>query len=763
MKMPAASFLHIHRSGESAIRAIALTGDVVRVGRGPLCEISLDGDGVSPLQLILRRRGGHWSVQPIGATPTVRLDGEALREVTRLQPGAVLHVGEYRLAFVSVDPEGAAVEPGSFTRPITLGAIRPLPTSVGTEPVPEPRTCAPSEITHGVRTPPTPRTPTSTPASSWRASVDRASAWLAAQRQEVQRPTPRPFDAARVPEPRARIPAMPTRDVPKWTPPLERRDRAATPLPVDRERSAPPIPSRIALQNQRVMPPESGSGEWLDEEDRAARRAWESDEHPVGRTSPSVDFELPDDFESISRAAAGPNRSGSPEPIIRTASAPSESKASESRAWRIVEDAPPVEGDGPGVVVSDPPADFDEERERAEEHWPSVASILTRDKPTGMARDRSARRVRPEPSPTVVMGPRVVRLPLYVSVPILLASIFTAGAAAIYLGWLWADDARVAGPMTNFWTAGDVEAGAGRFAPIPKPTWWASTADALYLHAASLAATARDALDREDQKTMLDLAGQAAPTHPGVHFARHASTPRNARDAAPSTTPASRDVASLGRAAARELAGGRIAAGGERLSEAMSLAARLEPEEAEYPGVDRESNGLRLLLPQEDVVADVLRTCSEPAARARLSWDSVMPDHAGPWLALYRSRRIRSRTEAREILKRIAGLSESPTRGDHAWHRAARAEALAQAERWAEAAETYRSALELRPGPLLGSVIWFNLGDVLGRLGEPEAAREARRTSRRLTASLTDRPRDQARRLHETLEGDGSGRSAAAR
>lgn len=763
MKMPAASFLHIHRSGESAIRAIALTGDVVRVGRGPLCEIPLDGDGVSPLQLILRRRGGHWSVQPIGATAPVRLDGEALREVTRLQPGAVLHVGEYRLAFVSVDADGAAVEPGSFTRPITLGATRPLSTSVGGEPVPKPKTCAPSEISQGDRTPPTPRAATTTPASSWRANVDRASAWLAAQRQEVQRPTPRPFDAARVPEPRARIRAMPPRDVPKWTPPLEPRDRAPTTIPIDRERPAPPIAPRIAPRSQPDQPPESGSGDWLDEEDRAARRAWESDEDPVGRTPPSADFELPDDFESISRAAAGPIRSGPPEPLSRAASSPSESKSSESRAWRIVEDAPAVEDDRPGVVVSDPPADLDEKRGRAEEHWPSVASILTRDQPAGVARERSTRRERPGPSPTVVMGPRVVRLPLYVSVPILLASIITAGAAAIYLGWLWADDARVAGPMANFWTAGDVETGAGRFAPIPKPTWWASTADALYLHAASLAATARDALDREDQKTMLDLADQAAPTHPGVRFARHASTSRDATEAARTTTPASRDVASLGRTAARELAGGRIAAGSERLSEAMSLAARLEPEVAEYPGIDREANGLRLLLPQEDVVADVLRTCSEPAARARMSWDSVMPDHAGPWLALYRSRRARSRTEAREILQRIAGLSESPTRGDHAWHRAARAEALAQAERWAEAAETYRSALELRPGPLLGSVIWFNLGDVLGRLGEPDAAREARRTSRRLTASLTDRPRDQARRLHETLEGDGAGRSAAAR
>jgi tetratricopeptide (TPR) repeat protein len=484
----------------------------------------------------------------------------------------------------------------------------------------------------------------------------------------------------------------------------------------------------------------------------------------AGESSVAIDFDLPEDFDRLARsdriaadADLEAGRTGA------SASQPSTTgKPDASRAWQF---SRPDEHATGGMPRPEGPGPVDSEPGRCEpesEHWPSIRSIW---RPAiGTTAERGDSRSRREafvPSATAIRGPELWRPPVWIAVPALLAAALVVGGGAIGLSWSWADDARVAGPVANYWTSGDVTGAIARFAQPPNLAWWATTADALVLHAASVAATAQDALDREDQRTMLDLAAAASPTHPGVRFARQASGGKRPQGAP--TSVASQDVASLGLAAVRGLAAGQRSAAIDRLRDALALSARLEPEIAEYPALDREANGLRLELPQEDVVNRLLRAVGSQITRGKLDWEEVMPDHAGPWLALYRWSRSHARSEARSILERIASLPAYPDSGDLAWHRAARAEALAAAGKWSDAASAYRESLELKPGPLLASVVWFNLGDILARLGEADAARQARRTSRQLAAALPDRPREQARQLHETLEGDGPIRISSSR
>ncbi len=802
--MSVATFLHLYRAGETTVRAVALTTDIVRIGRGPLCEIRLSGDNVAAVQMVLRRRGGQWSIQPIGGAGRVRLDGETLEETTRFVPGVFAQIGDYRLTLVEVDPVAIEDEPGSFARPIVLGSARPITASqveeiandapeLRADPIEVEPILIPSETIRAQQS-----SSSSDPVTRWREVVDRTGEWLDARRREVpgtgswatSRPAaPEPL-APEPREPRPRRSSLEARAYPRWSAPR------VTPTGEQKVKYEPTqsrpaafqsaTPDRVApapkTSSQRTNPtpvsndqdPEETNGDWLDAEEQAARIAWESDPAADVETA-QADFDLPEDFEQISTRAVDAElyvESTEPPAELPFEDGPTvlvepSQKANPNTEWRFVsandrdniveEREPEIRRDR----LSRPIDDLNCEDQATEEHWPSVATILPAILRSDAPDDSATLRRAPlhGPSPTLSMPPRVVAIPLWLALPTVLGGSLIVGIVALGLSVTWANDSRVAGPIVSRWLAGDVSENGGRAEPVPVPSWWASTTQNLYLHAASLGSAPRDALDREDARTLLDLADVSTPGYPGVRYARVAEAGKSTAKPSEPVVPPSRDIASLGLAATRDSLSGATAIAAEEMKSALRMALSLDPEVDDYPAVDRDGSGMRLLLPHEALISSILRTYKTASGAPGVAWDSLVPEHAGLWLAVYRLERTGPRSKSREILDRINAMPDNPPAGGNlAWHRAAKAEALALAERWEPAEVAYQAALEATPGHLLASVIWFNLSDVQARRSASDASRQSRRTARRLAADLGNRPSEQARQLHEGLESEGAAR-----
>jgi hypothetical protein len=69
------------------------------IGRSRDCEIVLDDTGVSRRHAELRSAGDGWTIEDLGSTNGVRVNGRELRGLQALDPGDVIELGSTRITF----------------------------------------------------------------------------------------------------------------------------------------------------------------------------------------------------------------------------------------------------------------------------------------------------------------------------------------------------------------------------------------------------------------------------------------------------------------------------------------------------------------------------------------------------------------------------------------------------------------------------------------------------------------------------------------
>lgn len=817
--------LHIQREGEATIREVALAGDLVRVGRGSLCEIALPDDRLAEVHVIMRRRHATWTVQTLGAGRSVVLNGEPLEGLARLSAGSCIVLGDHRLKLVEIERDAAVKPPGSFERPILMHgtqvaerepitSVRDVKSSralgVGTgaasphgvepwKPVPygsaKQRVAGAAGLSHERRVGGTAGAERPEPSGGWRSIplTDPLASRSRVERETVSRIEPSirdRLDTRGIPgapsvhrkhvdhrlrplEPTLRSTTVerlspPTRiawpqgpriiDPPR---PRESIDHAPSPDARDVSRTCH-IDESLSVENKSDL--ETGplpDTDWLDPEELAGRRAWDHSQDTLEPADSLREFELPGDFAQLATASEAELyvESGEPPPELPfdETHAALRVEATQAAAADVTTDVPSRSRAPEAEPDPAEPSRSTDDALAARERLPSVVAIVAACGLSNRAAQGPQRRIHQVrsastriPVPTDPQAPCVWQFPLWLAVPFALGSTVLLGALAAYLSACWAMDGRAAGALARAWTSGRAVVELPRRERLPNATWWASRPDSLYLHAAALSAPGGDPLDQEDASTFLDLAEMTSPWHAGVRFARR----KQARAGASAGLDlASADMAACTLAAEQALGSGRLDECRERIQHALALARSLESRRAHFPALDRDSTGMRFLLPNEDVITPLVRLAR--AAEAK-SVGPTLPDHPGILVAAYRQARREARADADALLRRILALPvESATGPDLWWNLAAKAEALALAERWSESVDAYRAAAEACRDPLLACVLWHNLSDVLSRIRSTENARVATRNARARARELGGDQGLEARRALDALEGRG--------
>lgn len=375
-------------------------------------------------------------------------------------------------------------------------------------------------------------------------------------------------------------------------------------------------------------------------------------------------------------------------------------------------------------------------RESARE-WPTVADILaargagrgSAAAPVGGARAKAEAR----PEPTRAVEPGQWRLPLWLGW--LPAAVATAGfgGAGLVAAWTWTQDGYNAGVVAR-----RLAADAKAEKPLPRGVvpggghWWETTAAHLVTWAAYRDRTADDPGRAEEVRALLTRAAEASPLNPTVRYAVARVLPGDAPP--PERTLAlglgqSRDVVSLTLAGRRLVEAGRKGAALGAYRAALALAAEADPARPEPPTFLDDAQPKRYAVPTEERLAAVIRDMAESSAWAYPEWSAALPRGTAAALAAARVLRERSSPDADAALAAAVAEagSETPAATPHAEavRLAAGAAALAAAQRWGEARDRYRRAIDVTPVEAARRAWWLNVADVALRLNEESERRSA--------------------------------------
>ena len=131
--MPEIASLHIRDRGLKSARVVALSGDYVRVGRSPICDVLLLDPKVARVECHLTREAGRWTIIPERADGRVWYQGERLTGPLAIEEGQTIFVGENALTLRLGELSYAEPEPEPEPEPEREREPDP-------EPVPEPET-----------------------------------------------------------------------------------------------------------------------------------------------------------------------------------------------------------------------------------------------------------------------------------------------------------------------------------------------------------------------------------------------------------------------------------------------------------------------------------------------------------------------------------------------------------------------------------------------------------------------------------------------
>lgn len=132
---------------DATVRMVALSADLLTIGRAPGNELAIDSKRVSRLHAVLERFGSGWSIRDLGSTNGTAVNGAPLRQAQILHDGDTVVIGPARLVFrapaahpltqtVTAAPPPAPPELTRRERDVIEALCRPF--LDGAEPFPEP-------------------------------------------------------------------------------------------------------------------------------------------------------------------------------------------------------------------------------------------------------------------------------------------------------------------------------------------------------------------------------------------------------------------------------------------------------------------------------------------------------------------------------------------------------------------------------------------------------------------------------------------------
>jgi tetratricopeptide (TPR) repeat protein len=350
--------------------------------------------------------------------------------------------------------------------------------------------------------------------------------------------------------------------------------------------------------------------------------------------------------------------------------------------------------------------------------------------------------------PTVGQEPACWRASLWlVWVPAMLATV-VLGPLATFGAWSWSIEALHCGVVANrlVWNGARLEPLPVWVTP-PNANWWATTSGHLMLWALWLDRTASDPAAFEEAREQLAAAARVSPLQASVRYALARA------DQGPWTTSLalSRDVLPLAWTGHQLRAAGKKEAAARAYRAALELVAQADLSRLAAPTFIDDTQIRRYALPAEELVGPIVRDMADSADWTYAEWSAVLPPSAVVQLAAVRLLRERGSPDADTTLDALLSVDRNGTavaRGAAAAVAiAAHAEALALKQRWSEADQRYRQAIDLMPDPTFRRSWWMNLADIALRQNDESGRQKA------LEAARGNDPNDEiTRRAVELLK-----------
>jgi hypothetical protein len=358
--------------------------------------------------------------------------------------------------------------------------------------------------------------------------------------------------------------------------------------------------------------------------------------------------------------------------------------------------------------------------------------------------------------PTVAREPAQWRLPLWLGWLPGTAAALAVGLAGLSGAWTWVWDGYHAGLIAQ--RLASSESPRKPLPPGVAPTtgsWWRTTATHLVQWAAYRDRDGDDPEHAEEARALLDRAAQLSPLHPTVRYAL--ARPLPGETIAPGlalvrSLGPSRDVPALALLGHSLLASGKKESALRAYHEALEMAARTDPTRSPVPAFLDEAQVRRYALPTEDDLGEVIRDMAGSGAWSYKDWAGALPRGTAAAVVAARVLRATGSPDAGAAL--AAALSEAeaepadepgpgsatvpatPATAAEAIRLAAGAEALAMKQRWADARDRYRRAIDRMPVDVIRRAWWVNLADLESRLNEEPERLEALETAK--VADLKD-------------------------
>ncbi|MCA1685626.1 MAG: hypothetical protein LC745_06495, partial [Planctomycetia bacterium] len=202
----------------------------------------------------------------------------------------------------------------------------------------------------------------------------------------------------------------------------------------------------------------------------------------------------------------------------------------------------------------------------------------------------------------------------------------------------------------------------------------------------------------------------------------------------------SRDVVTLTWSGRQLLAAGKKGPALSAYRAALEMAAHVDHGRTTAPTYLDDSQVRRYALPSEDLLGPVIRDMAEQTAWSYKDWAVAIPRRTVAPLVAARVLRERLSPDADAALDAALDDADRPPVGEGlavAVRTAAQAEALAMKNRWAEADDRYRLAIDRMPVDAVRRSWWFNVAEVAQRLNEDPKRQKA------LDAAKSTDPKDE--------------------
>ncbi len=733
--MPETTLLQIRGSTDSEpTRVVELHGLSVRIGRGPQCEVRLASPELAPVQCLLRRRGPHWHLHPVGPKNYVWLEGSILSSQRPLDSGAEFSVGSFRLTLLPVVTQSGEWDART---PAPAEPERDDPRSRWAKARLEERRWEARWRAVGERVKAeasTPKAPTTSNLSAVPTAIARVSS----------RPSPAPNKSAQLPATGRTLGAAFAFVPDEFFRTLD-RDSFDSEL-------AEIVTTLIDVEVVETLPEQAPAIPVVE----------------VAETSEPISLDAPQSLVEIEDDILLPVTEL--EPTIATIESP------QVLARDLIEVQIPVQArsmpdpplpdfvKGPPTGVSEPVWNYrttaearrsdphqlerptGAPRPRSQGEWPSSRSILPRE--ASSITSPKARSIKSEVELTVEVEPSQWKLPRWMVAPFVILATVGITTLGLFLTLQWAIDDLSAGKTYDQLLANVPKSALDTAAlELSASVWWRTSAANTHIRAVAIE---RATEDPTQARPWLQAARSITPVHAASRFTEAKLAADNGEQSSLQTsTGLSRDVISLAWTGRRLAEAGKIEASLAAYRAALDLATRCSLDRLPPPNFLDDDQVRRYQLPYESLITPVIRDMADRPGWTIEQWVTAVPDVAVAKLALARVLGDRKDLEESKALTDALEPSREAVPAssmDDAVH----AEALALQRNYTEARSSYRAAIELMTDAAIKRSWWMNIAEIDRRLEDRKSRRDA------LEAAKSNNPHDEiTRRAVDFQELDG--------